>query len=154
MIIKNCSKCGNNFSYKEKFYSCYPKYGSITCTACGVKYRICNLYRRFIAILIVLPLIIKIIMPSFFNNTLLYLFCTIFYLAILVFISPFFLLLNSETMEVNKGENLVKRRRNILLQIALMILIMGSLYLVSYWINYENPEIIKSEVKEYLSKVF
>jgi len=41
-----------------------------------------------------------------------------------------------------------------LLIIALIIISVAARYLIPYWINYEKPEIIKAEVKDYLSKKY
>ncbi|MBK5261608.1 MAG: hypothetical protein JJE17_03420 [Peptostreptococcaceae bacterium] len=95
-MIKECIKCGNQFSYKEKFLSSFPVYKSIVCHVCGTKYQVSVLGRLFFGILIVLPISIQIFLPEVFHDGLIYFLLSLFYLAILSYTYPFFELLKLE----------------------------------------------------------
>jgi len=102
MIIKKCIKCGNQFAYKEKFLSSFPKYRSIKCKDCGAKYMVSEFSRLLFAILIALPLFIRTFLPGVFLYGLIYLLLSIVYLAILLFTYPYFALLKLEEVKVTE----------------------------------------------------
>lgn len=85
MVIKKCSKCGNQFSYKEKFHSSFPRYKSLQCNACGAKYETVSFSKWLFGMLVVLPNVVRIFWPGTSAYGLVYL----FYLVILSFAYPF-----------------------------------------------------------------
>ena len=105
MIIKKCIKCGNQFAYKEKFLSSFPKYRSIKCKDCGAKYKASEFSRLFFAILIALPFFTRGILSGVFHYGWIYLLLSIVYYAILLFTYPFFELLKLEEVEVTEVGN-------------------------------------------------
>ena len=68
MIVKTCSKCGNKFSNKEKFYSLFPKYRGITCSSCGARYKVSLFSRLLIAALMTAPTFAAYYMPVEYYN--------------------------------------------------------------------------------------
>jgi len=103
MIIKKCIKCGNQFSYKEKFLSSFPVDKSIVCHVCGTKYQVSVLGRLFFGIILVLPMSIKIYFPGIFHDGLINVLLGLVYLAILSFIYPFFELLKVEAVDATEA---------------------------------------------------
>jgi CXXC-20-CXXC protein len=104
MLIKTCTKCGNIFSYKDRFFSFTPKYRSVTCGACGAKFKISEFSRILLAFLITLPIIVKIIVPHIFYSrsaSIIYAICSLLYIALLVLVAPFLIALKLESDETN-----------------------------------------------------
>ena len=89
MVIKKCSNCGNQFSYKDKLPSSFPRYKTLQCHVCGSKYETVFLSRLLCGVFIVFPNIVRIFWPGTSDFSITSLSLYILYLVILTFTYPF-----------------------------------------------------------------
>jgi len=101
MAIRTCPKRGNKFSYKEIFYSTFPKHRGITCSACGIRYKFSEFSRLLIAALMTAPVFAAFHIPEadYNGSVAIYMAYTSIYVALLISVTPFLLSLKLETGE-------------------------------------------------------